>query len=186
MTASEDRPVTAGSRPGRAARLAIWAGHYHLFFLTAAVLTTIASAAAASRAGWLDDLTDAAMLAWVVAICCDLLRHQGQLCARCIAQAPVLNPQAAVDRWRWALRWEHHEVLRLLPPVFLIFWIIGSTAAEITTRDTRLWREPWQLAGYATLITLVGVIWVVSVQHRRLRPWCPYCRWGQEPPGWRR
>jgi hypothetical protein len=169
---AEGRP--AGGWRGQADRLTRWAGHYQLYFLAAAVVLGVADTADAYNSGVLDYATEAAMFAWVAAVSCDVLRHQTRLCERCITESPVLNPAAAVKRWRWALWWEHHRILRALPSMLLLALIFGGTA--ITAGQHNGGRLPWQLTGYAVLLPVVGVIWFVTEKHRRLRPWCPYCR----------
>ena len=43
-----------------------------------------------------------------------------------------------------------------------------------------LFRHPpaWALALSALGSVALGLTYVVTWQHRRLYPWCPFCRWG--------
>jgi hypothetical protein len=37
--------------------------------------------------------------------------------------------------------------------------------------------HPWQYAVDAVAVSLLGGKYLIDHQHRRLYPWCPYCRW---------
>ena len=148
----------------------MWLGHYSTVLLLGAVAVSVADDAAGQPGGPLDWLTSAMWLAGIAALMADVGRHQEHLCERCIAASP-LDPQAAVTRWRRVLRLHHER--RAVIALFggIIVWDFVSDS---------LFRHPpaWVLAVDALTMIILGASYVVTWQHRRLYPWCPFCRWG--------
>lgn len=149
-------------------RAVMWLGHYSVFLLLAAVAASVADDAAGQPSGLLDWIVDAAWLAWVAALLADMGRHREHLCERCIAATP-LDPQAAVDCWRRVLRLQHAHGAWIALLGAVVAWDIGSALFRH--------QPPWAFAVDALVSVIVGASWLVTWQHRRLYPWCPYCRW---------
>ncbi len=148
----------------------MWLGHYSTAFLLAATAASVADDAAGQPGGLADWALDALWLAWIAALMTDMGRHREHLCERCIAATP-LDPQATVTRWRRVLRLHHER--RAMVALFggVLAWDLASGA---------LFRHPaaWVLAVNALVAVIVAASYVVTWQHRRLYPWCPFCRWG--------
>jgi hypothetical protein len=156
----------AGLVPERAST---WLGHYSTVLLLVAVAVSVAADAAGRPSGPLDWALSAVWLAWIVAFMADLGRHQERLCERCIAASP-LDPQSAVTRWRHVL-WVHHARRgQAAVLVAIIAWDVVSDS---------LFRHPpaWALAVDALTVIVLGASYAATWQHRRLYPWCPFCRW---------
>lgn len=104
------------------------------------------------------------------------MAHEKWLCWRDVASATVLlDPQTAVEKNRNTLAFAHKRKAQLvytagLAPVVLIGFRVHN------------WPMPGRVA--ATVAAVVGVGCVlylnhVSRTHRRLQPWCPFCRGGR-------
>lgn len=107
----------------------------------------------------------ALMFTAVVGIFLDMRYHRGRLCERCAARVP-LNGGHLADRYRRLFRvwhWLADKVWRV--PASLVLLAVVTLPLPKTMGGTL------QLAG-------LGVALWIADQHLRLRPWCPYCRWG--------
>lgn len=91
------------------------------------------------------------------------LKHDGELCERCIAHMP-LDPQTAVDKHRKQLR-THHRLSRV--------FAAGLTLTVIGDVLPQHWIAAKALASSSTVVFL-GLFYVIAV-HNRLQPWCPFC-----------
>lgn len=161
--------MTTEERPGRGeSRLLMWAGHYSAYlFLPVVAASIITSPLPAGFWAW---ATLPLWIAWVFSLIIGEGYHQERLCERCIASSP-LDPQAAVERWRPALRWEHDRRLKLIVMLAVLAWIVGSNL---------VWKhmQPWWVYVLSALAMLVlGGSYIATYQHRRLYPWCPWCHW---------
>jgi hypothetical protein len=154
----------------RVDRFYLWAGHYQLLALLAAIPLGIAGTATGNHYAALTDISDVVWISWAAAMTCDVTRHQRALCERCAADKVVLDPQGAVRKWKWALWWQHHPWLLLGPVLLLVVLSFGSGAVH--------GEPPWKQALAAAVVLMLAVILLVEMEHRRLCPWCPYCRWG--------
>jgi hypothetical protein len=157
------------------AKAAMWAGHYSTFILLAAVAASVAyDAAGRPGGGVIDWAMDVAWLAWVASFTADARVHRERLCERCIAASP-LDPQAVVTRWRQVLRLHHDRRTMIVIYGAIVAWDLGSAS---------LFRHPsaWALAVDALTVSVLGATYVVTWQHRRLYPWCPFCSWGDGGP----
>jgi hypothetical protein len=155
---------TADPRPENRALMA--AGHYSWVFMVVFVAFALAAIVTSNRLLWLDIVADVAMVAWWFALgVLDKRYHEARLCERCVHAAP-LDPQAAVDRWKAALKTEHFPVLVLaaLVSVLVVSWLVPQHG----------W--PHLLARLLTLAAFM-LLYVPEYVHRRLYPWCPWCRW---------
>jgi hypothetical protein len=148
-----------------------WLGHYSLYFLAAATPIAIASIATGRSVTWLAWLAAAAFGVWAFTLTADLLYHQHSMCERCISDAPVLDPATPLSRWKWALWFEHQKTLRLSAPLLYLAWTFSA--------GWRPHEQGWQTAGDIASLVLLAAIWLITWQHLRLQPWCPYCHWGR-------
>jgi hypothetical protein len=152
-------------------RPAMWLGHYATHLLLAAVAASVADDAMGQPGGVVQWAAVAAWTVWIAAFLVDGGFHRERLCERCVAASP-LDPQAAVDRWRRALRLHHARAVMVAVLAGVVGWNLASGA---------LFRHPpaWALAVSALASVTLGASYAVSWQHRRLYPWCPFCRWGE-------
>lgn len=160
------------SSPGRRdSRLIMWLGHYSTHLL-AIVLALSVISDATGRPGFMEWPAAIIWLAWVGTLPLSSPYHDSRLCERCLAAAPTLNPEAAIRRWISAL-WCHHHRSFWFTVAGVLFGWVTYTAVGIQRHH----EHPWQYAVDALVLVLLGVLYLVPYQHRRLYPWCPYCRW---------
>ncbi len=100
--------------------------------------------------------------------------HHRSLCPREISDAPVLDPQAAVDRHRRELLVWHSRHRRIASAiagtVILVLYLLSV-------------RETWLfVAGFGCSALISSYLTYVDITHRRLYPWCPHCRHGGRGP----
>lgn len=155
-------------KPGRGdSRVLMWLGHYSVYLMLVALAAALFAEATGTRI--LPDLvSDLAWIAWMVSVFADWYYHESRLCERCIAATP-LDTQAAVDRWRPVLWWNHQPGWRfttLGASVAVSLWIAGQA-------HLAWWAWVLVVAGLSSY----GFFFLSSLLHRRLYPWCPYCRW---------
>jgi hypothetical protein len=147
---------------------ALWLGHYSDPLLWTAIAVSIGDYATRERY-W--PVLAAAVVVWAVAVTAqvaDVRRHREALCERCIAVVP-LDPQAAVARWKGVLRAHHARVAMVAMMATVVAWD-GAFAA--------FRHPPWWAYAVAVLAAVaLGVSTLVTWQHRRLYPWCPFCHW---------
>lgn len=157
-------------RPGRGDRPAIMRlGHYSTHLLAGVIAVTIADDALGRPAGVMSGLIGAAWCVWAVSMAADAGYHVHRLCERCIAASP-LDPQAAVARWKAALRVHHSKPLMIGALLAVLGWFLLDGRI-------RHWSW-WALGADAVAVTLIGLVNVADYKHRRLYPWCPWCHWG--------
>jgi len=160
----------------------LWCGHYILWLLAlyaAAVL-------AVDLAGRPDILTWAETGAWgvmMILVVVSMTYHQAKLCERCAGSTP-LDPQAAVEKWKPALRLNHRNTLI---PVILIANIAWQAAiGDLVVGGVHAWGLPRHHDIWAYLLQdipaliILGGFFVIDWIHRNLYPWCPWCHWGGE------
>jgi hypothetical protein len=155
---------------GRASRVLMWLGHYVRVFLAVSFLLAIINDILGGKNGLLpvNILSAVAIGVFLVALFADSHWHQENLCVRCIAATP-LDPQAAVDRWRRALRANHSGAA-------WAFLVIAALAGLIGT--TSVLSRPWSVVVIAAAWVMFAVFNLAVHIHRRLYPWCPWCDWG--------
>lgn len=150
----------------------MWAGHYSIRIMIPAVFLLVAFTVAGRPGGdngVLSWIVTAVWLAWYVTIMFDFHYHEARLCERCIAATP-LDPQKAVNRWDRLLRVYHSKKV-----------LIGMTISVVAWFFTAPWvagHHWWGNAISLVALLVIAVILTTSHVHRRLYPWCPYCRWG--------
>ena len=98
----------------------MWAGHYFLW-LSLPFAALILAGDGTGRPGWLGVLAAAGWFVWFAAVFTDIRYHAPRLCERCMGATP-LDPQAAVERWRPALRANHSRWILLGLLIVNLFW----------------------------------------------------------------
>jgi hypothetical protein len=144
-------------------------GHHANDLLLPAVVLAVADDALGHHVTAVTWLDTGVWTAWILALVADVLHHQKRLCERCISAAPTLDPQSAVKRWHAALRAHHSPRAMIVSSVAVL--------AAIFYLATVKHEHPWQYALDAVAVTVLGASFVIGHQHRRLYPWCPFCRW---------
>lgn len=119
------------------------------------------------------------MLGGLVGIVFAGMKHDRELCERCMARMP-LDSDAAVRRNRPILKARHHS-----------WWILGTVIGLLVIQDL-FPAHSWKSGAVATLGNVViALFFFVVDRHNRLQPWCPWCRGGGDdealvpdtPPG---
>jgi hypothetical protein len=154
----------------RAYRDQMFLGHYVLVCTLAYCADIIFEDIAGWPSFWLVHvISDAAFCLFLVAFWSEIRTHSRKLCERCARSTP-LDPQAAVARWRPALRWLHRYRAQKIFVVLLL--------AVMTTNA--LWQEDGY-RDYADMTVVFIFLVYVTMQHKhkRLQPWCPWCNWGK-------
>jgi hypothetical protein len=105
-----------------------------------------------------------ALILVVLASWLAMRRHDRRLCEQCVAAMP-LNPSEEASRYRRRF-WTAHSLSepRYLVPYLVV--LIGSNFASSAPG-----RIAWALI-QSSMIYLIAA----QVTHRRLQPWCPWCR----------
>lgn len=163
-------------------RLGMLLGHYAnrwSVYLTILMWTYIASS------WWLpEQVTTQGPLRWavfvlvliyVVGFTCQVVLHERHLCLRDLDDAPLLDPQAAVDQHRRALRIHHNR------RQYLVALITGVLPLAILLVMTGQASYPVGVKLALTALAAIGVaancyVGYIQATHRRLQPWCPWCR----------
>lgn len=163
--------MTSGISPGdRHERLAMWAGHHEVTgFLVLVVFFIVGDALGNPQGGPVYWITLPVLAAWGYAFWSATIGpHEKQLCERCSAAVP-LDPQAKAARWDRML-WLVHQRRALVS----VLVVIGVKALAL---DHAFRPGAWSFIMDALILTAVSVFAVAQRVHRRLQPWCPYCRW---------
>jgi len=144
-------------------------GHYAPRLLLGIVATLVVLTlvpAAADLVPWPASL---ALLTGAVLLGVSLVAHNRRLCERCIAALP-LDASMVASRYRVRFRVAHLFESRLFVLGYLIV-LTGSALLSASPLGRYLW---------AAVEASLGYLLLVYVTHRRLQPWCPYCRNGGE------
>ncbi|HEY2225518.1 hypothetical protein [Actinomycetospora sp.] len=99
------------------------------------------------------------------------LAHDDRLCLRCLAESPADPARAVEGRRRW-LRLFHSATTASGVAVLVVAAAIGVTAGLLI-------RPGW---GDLVLVLPLATM-ALTVIHRRIEPWCPYCGWGRDEDG---
>lgn len=105
-----------------------------------------------------------ALIAFVLASWLLMRRHDRGLCEQCLAAMP-LNPSALAVRYRRRF-WLSHTGAQ---PRFVIAYLVVLIGSNFVTSPPG--RVIWVLM-QASMIYLI----LAYSTHRRLQPWCPWCR----------
>lgn len=151
---------------GRPNGLAMWLGHYQIYFMVVTVPVYITTVLLGSP------LVPVAILcvlgaAWLLAAVAHMRVHRNNLCERCISGAPLIDPQGAVDRWHLALRVDH------MPRAVLT--LTFSALAAMFAVDLAHLPFYFSEIAVAVLVLNFGGYAYAGYQHQRLQTWCPYC-----------
>ncbi len=156
-------------------------GHYSNHLTAAASLTGAAAVLIFTATGvgvvshLLLGLVVAVYAVWAVSATAERTHHRS-LCPRELDEAPVLDPQPAVDRKRRELRvWHSRRRRRFVPLVvgmlFFALYVLVPTG------------KTWIFAvGFVCSALISAYLVYVDITHQRLHPWCPYCRHGGRGP----
>lgn len=167
MDARRGDDVTNDSGAAWPARLAARCGHYGPELLCASVLAVIAYGLHPPQ-GAFALTAPVALVTFVLGSWVLMRRHDHGLCERCVAALP-LNAAEVAARYRRRFWLAHHLGRpRVLIPYLTV--LIGSNFA--TTTAGRL--------GWAVIQTSMIYLIMSYSTHRRLQPWCPWCRGGDD------
>lgn len=114
----------------------------------------------------------AVILALILVFAAAQQRHDRSLCEHCIAHMP-LDPQTEIikrDRW---LRANHVGEATSRKWASLIFAVLSLSYVGVLVFAPR----PVGGAVIVLVIGILGPLATIGIQiHKRLQPWCPYCR----------
>jgi hypothetical protein len=99
------------------------------------------------------------LLSWVL-----MRKHDRQLCEQCVHAMP-LNPAAQATRLRRRF-WMAHTGAE---PRFLVPYLIVLVSSNFAT-------TPMGRVGWAVIQLSMVYLILAQSTHRRLQPWCPWCR----------
>jgi hypothetical protein len=159
-------------------------GHYALWLVIPFMAVVIANDAA-GRPGWLTWAAGGAQFGWFGALFTNVSYHAARLCERC-GRATPLDPQAAVEQWKPALRLEHRQGFVLVILAANLAWTLA--AGSLLVNGTHALGLPAHHVIWAYLLQDVPAVLIISgfflVErvHRDLYPWCPWCKWGKGGP----
>jgi len=151
--------------PRKPSRLLMLAGHYTPVAFIALAAMALADEATGRHPGLLRDITYVAGAAWLLSFYADEGYHSRGLCWRCARHAPA-NPDASVARWRRAL-WLHHK-----PGLVLLAGALPVAVLLLGSHFPR-WLS---VASDVCILVVAGSAFWSGIMHRRLRPWCPWCK----------
>lgn len=160
----------------------MWAGHYEPAFMAASLAAFTAGDLTRHRYPALTVFADLTVLAWLAATIAGMRWHEPGLCERCAAATP-LDPQAAVTRWKPALRLAHSRWFRAAAVATVLAWdLAGSVTMSVNGRHVfGMPGGPWYYAAVLLLgipaYALLASVVLTGRKHRQLYPWCPYCNW---------
>lgn len=145
------------------------AGHYNMVAFIALAAMAVANTVAGRHPGLLRDMTYPVFAAWIFSFYADDGYHSRRLCWRCARHAPA-DPEASVARWRRAL-WLHHRAGLVL--------LAGAVPVSGLLLSSHL-PPGLDIASDIGVIVVAGAASWSGIMHRRLRPWCPWCKpWGE-------
>lgn len=159
-------------QPRRDNRFFMWAGHYSIRMMIPAVALIVVFDLAGHPGGdngVLSWVVTGVWFAWFATMMIDMNYHESRLCERCITVTP-LDPQKAVARWDRVLRLFHSKRTLILITVGIISWFFIGPQVQ----HHQWWGNVIDVLSLALIAVIVGTMHI----HRRLYPWCPYCRWG--------
>jgi hypothetical protein len=156
----------------------MWIGHYSLWLFIPYLVLSIATDAA-GRPDWLSWIALPALIAFWGSVIIDNGYHSAKLCERCMGGTP-LDPQAAVEKWRPALRADHRNGMILAILLANIAWTFGAGSLLVNgglglPKHHDVWA--YLLQDIPSLIIITSY-WIIVRVHRDLYPWCPWCHWG--------
>jgi len=159
--------------PGRRPLGDVW-GHFAPHVLIAAIVSSAvlvvepAPPGSAVAIGAPVGLVGIVLTTWVL-----LRRHDRSLCERCVAAMP-LDASAAAHRNRRRM-WTAHAATRPSALLVMVALLVAVDVALVVVPATWVGAVSW---GWAA--AQGGLVYLVlsHTTHRRLQPWCPWCRDG--------
>lgn len=147
-----------------------WFAHYQMQFVIGAIAVVVIS----DISKLLDLAVIANALGWVATFCLLVFCvansavnvHLGMLCSRCLDAIPV-DGAVQVKRRDWALRARHW--------MWAHPWRAGLTLIALLVLS---FFGPFAWIGHYVLWPFFAVDTWMTRFHRRVVPWCPYCRGG--------
>jgi hypothetical protein len=182
MMSTASASAAAGG-PGRLNRLMIWLGHYSPQIsvpITIATWVFIVSgwwiptgAITPVAAGVLFGAIVVLVLLDIAGMICQSV-HDRNLCLQELQEAPLLDPQGAVEKNRHLLEFYHRH---RRSPLTLIISLSPIAAMLIMAgnHDAALWLKIPLTAVAAIGVALASYLGRVRLVHTRLYPWCPWC-----------
>jgi hypothetical protein len=157
-------PAHDAHEPSRLVRLRSAVAHHPL--LLGGPLIAVAIAAGFSDARESSMVSLGAVVVFIV-VQLFTLAHDDRLCLRCIAESPA-DPARVVETRRPWLRLFHSATTASGVAVLVVVAAVGVVAGLMI-------RPGWgDLVLVLPLVTMA-----LTVVHRRIEPWCPYCGWGR-------
>lgn len=160
--------LRAHDGPSRMVRLRSAVAHHPLLLGGPLIAVAIVAGFADARQSSVVSL--AAVVVFIV-VQLFTLAHDDRLCLRCLAESPA-DPARAVESHRRWLRLFHSATTASGVAVLVVAAAIGVTAGLLI-------RPGW---GDLVLVLPLGTM-ALTVIHRRMEPWCPYCGWGRDDDG---
>ena len=161
-------PVHDREGPSRLARVRSAIAHHPLLLGGPLIAVAIAAGFADARASSVVSL--GAVVVFIV-VQLFTLAHDDRLCLRCIAESPA-DPARAVESRRPWLRMFHSATTTSGVVVLVLVAAVGVAAGLLI-------RPGW---GDLVLVLPLATM-ALTVVHRRIGPWCPYCGWGRDDDG---
>lgn len=160
-------------------RMAMWFGHYNVHAAILGFAVVILGGFVLALDGlpsWLDLTVRALTVAAIAASAYGTFSryyHDRNVCDRHIIEAPLDDPDGAVQRNRRKLRLFHRLTPGMVMKVAVVFLVASALMQFVFHVPTVVLHLP--LIGFASALSYLAWSCVV---HRRLEPWCPYCRRG--------
>jgi hypothetical protein len=121
----------------------------------------------------LNIISFAATVLWLFS-CWAESKHNRNLCLLDLEETPLLDPQGAVDRDMWKLKIFHSK--GKVVAVMGVFFLLLITANVLGTHGNE-WAMWFRLALIFPFVAAYLVVTeVTTTAHRRLYPWCPFCK----------
>lgn len=163
-------------------RALMWLGHYYPRVSPVLYLSILAAAVVGL---WVSPTPPAVFLNLRVAATTVLLVmmtsrdfiHNRNLCLRDLNEAPLLDPQAAVEKHIGRLRRYHFHSWPV--SIAMLVGLIGGGLILGSAGVAYTW--PWIVRAAITAVVTASTVMAVRfdrarVTHDRLQPWCPICR----------
>jgi hypothetical protein len=153
-------------------------GHYGARAIPIYLIGSVAVDIAAPRLAGSTALSTATSLALLASVMCNFAYHERQLCERCMAAMPLDGPERA-DRYDRTLRtvhkvWSHTKRTLLIMLGMALLTFFGGRLLDMSQYE--------RTVAFGLLVCVPIALFLLAVdRHDKLRPWCPYCRWGWKP-----
>lgn len=154
-------------------RTRLWLGHYRYHLLIFGItLLILGNLIGSFHTEWLVWLTFTIWVTTIMVPITGIRYHLNNLCEKCISEAPD-DPDAEVTTHKRELRLFHSPQIRAVTFALLLAW--GVFAFRLSQRPHLAW---WLVLADCLGLALLAYGGFIMLTHRRLEPWCPYCRSG--------